>query len=210
MLRELNVVLDIDETLFHVTNDPRNYIPENPYCLELNVFDGYGEELILYGVLRPFVYDFLRYVTTKCAKVIIWSAGQRNYVYSIVEAMFRDIGWPDAILTYDNIEIDQYSGSYDKSIEFMTSQGDGNYALLGVNLYNTLVIDDRRDNFLPNMDNGLLVPRFQPFDIPHGLKSKDKVLKEIEMWMEDINRRYTRLKDIRKIPKPLFGEIMPK
>src|SRR5690606_31782804 len=100
------IVLDLDQTLL-ATQESINSLHElgilsNPNLLSLRnrtyyftIEDlegpGIGTKYNYWGVTRPHCHEFLLFCFSYFRVVAIWSAGQRPYVESIVDYLFRDL-----------------------------------------------------------------------------------------------------------------------
>ena len=100
------IVLDLDETLVHSNSQPDiNLLKElklitDPQNMDLRnrvykiTMDdvvskrGAGDKTEMWGIFRPGVRQFLIDCFTYFKIVIVWSAGRRNYVHTIVDKLF--------------------------------------------------------------------------------------------------------------------------
>jgi len=202
------IVLDIDETLLHSFEDEDDvkelYIlktSNDPYLLSqrnrlyfINREDVYGNQFSISGILRPGYEEFLDYCNKTFDKVIIWSAGQRRYVNSMVDIMFANIDKPYAIWTFNDIEKHK-KGYYYKPLKKMEDK-------LALDLSRTLVVDNQSETFSANIENAIHIPHYEPKANLKGLKMKDDALFKLMKWIEanKDNKDFTKL-DKRRIFK---------
>jgi hypothetical protein len=211
------IVLDVDETLLHtfeglkgwyklkILQDARTYpIRSRLYNMKLTDVDepiGSGDMYEIWGIERPYLKEFIDYCLQRFDHVIIWSAGRRRYVDRLTDRIFRCTkSDPKLILNWDNIN--KYkNGDYDKPItalkEHFPDLADD------INLENTFIVDDRRDNFLrTNIDNGILIPPYNPAMTIDGLLSKDDKLQVLMKWFELDEVKYAQ--DVRTLDKAIW------
>lgn len=137
-------------------------------------FGGSGRAVHNDIVKRPGVDAFLTFCRYVFKHVILWSAGQANYVYDVVKYVLdpNGIGIFDHIYTAHDIvhrrtstadnpllsslRASGYVSCSTKPIEKLTEK------FPDVTLKSTIIIDDLPCNFLPNPKNGILIPPFSP------------------------------------------------
>lgn len=71
----ITFVLDLDETLI--------------YPGTRNSHDLYIDEFHLYLLVRPWLDEFIEYCQSKKYNIAVWSAGHKDYVYEIVNKLFK-------------------------------------------------------------------------------------------------------------------------
>lgn len=210
------VVLDLDETLVHTYLDDEDdksatdfvklKIPGRADCLDLrqrcfniDLMDyggkrGEGSKKIYWAVKRPYLDDFLKTCFNYFNIVVVWSAGEKEYVHKICEKIFADFFAPDMILTRENC--DNSNGNHEKPLKKLYNE------LPEMNPKNTLIIDDRRTTSEANPDNLVLVPPFEPKPQIESLRTEDDRLKQIMQWLlkpETINSN-----DVRRLSKQII------
>ena len=162
------IVLDMDETLVHTFDTAKSsYCDGLPSVLDfrtcMEYFSGRGYEFYIpgagshYGIYRPGMYHLLEKCYSLFDNVIIWSAGTKGYVGEIMTKIFKDCRLPDAIFARDFCEITS-QGKYHKPLRKLSYLYDGD---LEETLKNTLIVDDRKDTFIENPDNGILIPAWR-------------------------------------------------
>src|SRR4030067_174147 len=114
------IVLDLDETLVHASDDMDVYnrinILSDPLLMDIRdqsyvitVDDvshkrGTGSKTQLWAMKRPYLREFLIFCFNYFRVVAVWSAGTNRYVQKTVEAIFGDIAMPHIIYTRDDCE----------------------------------------------------------------------------------------------------------
>lgn len=206
------IVLDIDETLVHTTDDIAAYkklkIMDNPehvhlrdrvYNMEIAMDD--GEIYKCWGVVRPHVYEFLEFCFSYFKIVAIWSAGQKEYVDAIVSFLFRDLPRPHIIYSFDDCEIyNKKDKILFKPLSKLTSKSPMRNKM---DLKNTMIIDDNEDTFRANIDNAIHIPKYKPKKTIQSITADDDALLRIQMWFldpinmfrEDIRETYATIND---------------
>lgn len=166
-----NIVLDLDECILHTYGnqhwDVYDTIMKDPkhFSLRQRIFKIKCEEEYYWGLKRPHLEDFLAYCFSTFSNVCVWSAGTKKYVKAIVLEIFKDYPYPSLVMTRDNVFwTDRYN--YSKPLIFL-------YNRLGeANSTNTIMIDDKEDNFVYNPDNGITIP---PYDPEISLEEEDDI-----------------------------------
>lgn len=100
--RKVGICLDLDETLvrsYEFQNTPDNILPEYQNRLyTFTLMDNYFG----WGIKRPYLKEFLRYCHQHFSPFLIWTAGQPDYAQAIVDIIFDEGFYPDAIYTHDH------------------------------------------------------------------------------------------------------------
>ena len=65
---------------------------------------GKGEREEMWGIIRPYTKEFLRFCFGYFKTVAVWSAGREGYVDALVDILFKDVERPHVIFTYDDCE----------------------------------------------------------------------------------------------------------
>lgn len=124
------------------------------------------------------------------AKVIVWSAGDRDYVHNMVKSLFKHHPDPDAIYTRDHIKYkNRKTEDYYKPLS----------AIEGIDFSKTLFLDNKKDNFRENEDNGIHIPDYEPETYKGGAYAKDKYLYLLMNWL--LRDEVMNCKDVRKLSK---------
>lgn len=217
------IILDLDETLVHINSTNREglsklEIYKNPKYYDLrqrivriftyditdsNNVTGKGEKSSLWGVIRPYLYEFLEYIFNNFSMVIVWSAGVKKYVDEIVRFIFRDFRMPDIVMSREDCV--NKKGTYEKPIMTIPEKFPEFKNIITLN--NTIIVDDRLDNFNSNPNNGILIPPYDPETTIEGLSSmKDDNLNKLMKWFE--TKEFKNSSDVRKLNKKnIFSPI---
>lgn len=189
------VVLDLDQTLIATQNYISSLIDldilSNPnlidlrnrtYHIEIEDIEkpGVGTKYDYWGVVRPHVMEFLIFCFSYFKIVAVWTAGQRPYGEAIVDYLFKDLPKPHVLFTHDDIETDT-NGYISKPL---TKMIESNPVLRrNMSLQNTLAIDDNALTFRHNLDNGVLIPAYEPVLNINALGRDDPSLLQLKYWL---------------------------
>lgn len=198
------VVLDLDQTLIatqdstdslkelNILSDPQLLALRNrTYFITIEDLEkpGIGTKYDFWGVTRPHLQEFLIFCFSYFKIVAVWSAGQRPYVEAIVDVIFKDLPKPHVIFTHDDIEIGP-GGRIEKPLNKMIKS---NPVLLRLmSLQNTLAVDDNATTFIDNLDNGVLIPQYDPALSTSAMGRDDPTLLQLKYWLlqpEVVNAR---------------------
>lgn len=180
---EYGIILDLDSTLIYTFDQDEaselekigiwtkvEYVDIRRRLYKIVVDDvmtstrGIGEQIELWGIMRPYLMSFLKFCFEHFLFVAIWSAGRRKYVEACVDILFCGIQRPHVIYTYDDcIKHDLKKGKtvLVKPIQKMITAIPKLDKYL--NLDNCLILDDTEYTFShTNKDNGILIPQFRP------------------------------------------------
>jgi len=205
------IVLDLDSTLLHTCDDMDIWnkleIYTNPKNSKLRsrvyYFDlidvtekpGSGSKTVLWGVLRPHVYIFLKFCFDYFENVVVWSAGQKKYVHAICDFLFQEFDkQPIIIYSYEDCEIGS-NYIYKRLSKF------GNLDE-PIHISTLVALDDNESTFSKNKDNALHIPAYEPEFTYEGILEDEKALLNVMYWLtapEVIN-----IADIRKVDKSNF------
>ena len=187
------VVLDIDETLVHTSDDETAIytmgILSNPVHLDIrqrlyrftlnnnNAKRGSGAVYNMWGVVRPHFEEFKRFCFAYFKNVTVWSAGQYHYVHAMVNILFRD-RLPAMVHTANDCA---------KREQLLTKPLSSMYrspsAPQGMEESKTLIFDDRETVYsYDNPDNGILFPPYAPTTI-ENMKLDDYAYLVIMRWL---------------------------
>lgn len=173
------LVLDIDECVIHThaeegVADPGIMLPHNvglrSRFFEIE-FDGLEP---LWGVKRPYLDQFLAFAGRYFALIIVWSAGEKEYVHAVVKELFRDHRQPDLVLTRDDCIGN--TRDYHKPLSVLKKR------MPELDLRLVVALDDRETNFKDNPDNGLTIPPFNPHP-ENSFDEKDHYLSHVIDWL---------------------------
>jgi hypothetical protein len=194
------IVLDLDETLVHSNYDINNLkklnIMTDPDLIDLRqriyqicmddvtTDKGSGIKTVMWGLVRPHAREFLLYCFAYFKCVIVWSAGKRKYVDTIVDYLFKDMRRPIVVYSYD--ECEKLSNNmlvkpFSKMIKNVS--GLDKY----MNLSNSFMIDDRDTVYRgyegDNPYNGIQIPPYKPDFNIQSMRADDIALKQLMIWL---------------------------
>ena len=192
------IVLDLDHTLVHTHESSFNEIsPQDRQRLKdeygdrlyfLDVYDYKDEDLAsdkhvrMYGFLRPWVGETIRWAHAYFDIVIIWTMGTRGYARKIVPVVYRDTPHlaPDYIFSRET-GVPTKNGELSKPLARLTKMCERE-----IPLERTIIVDDQPYSIKPNPDSGIQIP---PFSIHldglfDDLNRKDVALQQVRAWFE--------------------------
>lgn len=173
---------------------------------------GDGTKDTYMGVFRPGLrmdrfndFSFIDFCFNYFKYVVVYSAGSRPYVNAVVSKIFTDLNLqPHAIFSYDDI-IKEYDTVEDEK------EQNGNYKIIkplekvinsneifkrDLNLSNILALDDLDTTFSRNVDNGILIPEYEPTSLSAAL-DKDNCLENLVKWL--IKKEVVNARDVRDL-----------
>lgn len=214
---DLVLVLDMDHTLLStyddfslLQNSGIKTLPEDVdirsrlYVLEIKEYNGKkgsGKTTKWWGLLRPGLREFLIYAFSKFKHVVLWSAGEYDYVHAACRKMFTYLRNPDLILTREDCEYDR-DGNPTKPLTKLI-----NHPKLSRNfdLSKIVIVDDRDYTFLPNPQNGILIPEYSPEEWSErmGIDGKKTAMRMEDYRLEQLINWFENLKtcDVRTVDK---------
>ena len=144
----------------------------------------------MWGVKRPHLDTFLVFCFSYFKNVCVWSAGQKEYVYAMVNYFARDIRQPHITFNYDHCT---HNGNIlEKPLSEIIKRSST------MNITNTFALDDRRTTFeSKNPDNGILIPVYSPPVTIEGLQMEDDSLLQLIYWF--LQPEVVHSKDIRTL-----------
>lgn len=175
------LVLDLDECLVHThidenadptIMDPAHLSRRSKY-FEIR-FTEDNEEESFWGIKRPHLDTFLTFADSYFDRIVVWSAGQKEYVSLVVREIFRDHRQPDMVLTKSDCI--GPTSNYHKPLSVLKKR------MPDLDMKLTLAIDDKTDNFRDNPNNGVSIPRFDP-EPATSYKKDDACLLHIIDWL---------------------------
>lgn len=206
------IVLDLDETLVHTFDEPRDLhklnlltnpayhdLRERLYFLKLeDVVErkGTGVKSNLWGITRPHVKEFLIFCFSYFKIVAVWSAGRQRYVDAIVNILFQDIAKPHVTFSWKDCKVKGESlvgKPLSKMIATVPGLSDH------MSLKNTYILDDRLANFMENPGNGILIPVYDPDLSIKSIRRDDNHLLQFASWLQ--NPEVLQSEDLRSVKK---------
>ena len=135
---------------------------------------GIGTKYNFWGVTRPHLYELLQFCSSY-GRIVVWSAGKRPYVELIVSYIFRNLPYPELVLSYDDILFDNI-GNVIKPLAKVSQA-------LGVSMKQILAIDDNKLTFQQNLNNGIHIPAYEPRSTIESLSKDDTTLLRLKQWL---------------------------
>jgi TFIIF-interacting CTD phosphatase-like protein len=207
------IVLDIDETLLCTQKMPyelSNFILKNEkdekfnplidrfYKISIDTSDN-PTPIIMNGVFRPHLPEFLNFCKENFELVIIWSAGSQEYVESIVKLFKQKFMFEPHFFMTKNDLVFIDDGFY-KELEKIIA--DRIFLKNIISLNNMIVLDDNEMTFDLNYDNAIHIPQYNPSISFESLLKDDDCLLLTMKFLSDPAVKYCQ--DIRKINKKIF------
>lgn len=204
------IVLDLDETLVHtfdtISDSKANAIREDPdyirvrdriYMIDVNdpfTRKGEGHHIYMWGIIRPHAKEFLDFCFEYFKVVAIWTAGTKSYAKEIVTELAKRTSEPNIVYSKDEC-VDSSGHCSFKDLAKMIAECNAT-----MNLSNTFIVDDRLDNFIPNPNNGILIPPYEVYSNKQSILSDndDMLLRLIKWFKKD---EVVNSNDIRKLDK---------
>ena len=210
-VKDITLVFDLDEALIHSDFDSsilRNLRNKKPSTFNKLISDGKifksstrrmdDSSCFVWAIKRPNLDHFLNWCNKNVGRLIIWSAGSKDYVESMVDYIFHNKQYPYKILTYnDIIHFEQSDSECIKPLQHLFETDDK------IIPQTTLIVDDLKHNFIfTNKRNGIEIPRFGPDidDVVSGEAFKDNCLENLREWLMNIEQ-IENLNDIRILNK---------
>jgi hypothetical protein len=219
-----SIILDLDETLIHSYESPNfleNYgiytnsatyrkfhpigSPAIAYSIILDMGGSYGK---IWGLHRPYLYEFLSFASRYFDNIIVWSAGIVPYVEEITKQIFLESGLSPPKLVWSRNKCSKYQELYHKPISEINAELSSRpYETFKIDPKSTLILDDKQHTFMNNLNNGVLIPPYSPGKSRPGrvpelndlLDRSDKALLQFKQWLE--TPQVMNCDDVRNIDK---------
>jgi TFIIF-interacting CTD phosphatase-like protein len=151
--------------------------------IDNRIFNFKVNDMILHTVLRPYYREFLEFCFKYFHRVIVWSAGEKEYVERIVERLFLDLPSPDLVLSRNDCLLS--NNVCTKPLGRITIRK----GFETVSLTNTIVIDDNPKATVFNPRNAIHIPPFNPlYDFPPALlKLMDWLMRKDVREVNDVS-----------------------
>ena len=191
------LILDIDETLVHTSDDEKAWINMNiyrdsksidirdrMYTLNIDTTRSNGPSKFMWGSKRPHLNKFLNFCFLYFKAVVVWSAGVYEYVHLITEDIFKDTQEPHVILTRSNCvgNINHLEKPFWKMIHDTPDLTEYINYDLNKGFKNVFIIDDRLSSFAQNPKNGINIPLYDPKDSVNDIRKDDVCLLQLMNW----------------------------
>ncbi len=190
-ITDFAIVLDLDLTLICSQDEFNSFknlgILDNPnllslknrsYCIKLTDLDkpGDGSKYDFWGIKRPYSDEFLLFCFNYFKTVIVWSAGEHNYVHAIVGVLFKRLRLPDLIWTRDDLVAKKR-----KPLKKLVESEFGKKHNLS--LSKIITVDDNEEAFIKNIENTINIPPFEPELNIESLNQYDNELLKIKYYL---------------------------
>lgn len=178
------IILDIDETLLHRSDDENalhslDIWNQNPSVRSRTFIIRWPDGGKCWMIKRPYLDEFIIQCFQKFDQVIVWSAGGKNYVESVVKHIFS--GHPSPHYVFWNQHCANYELDYSRLHKPILHLKNYN---VDVDLESTVIVDDRARNFADNIKNGALIAQYQPYpSVISLINDNDMALLELIGWM---------------------------
>lgn len=224
---KLNIVLDLDYTLICTHDDvddresnpdkedpakkyqklklfsTKNNIRDRVYSIELKNAEGpEGNNIVMYGVYRPYLKEFLKFLDEECDNIIVWTAGIRKYADEICNKLFQK-SKKKPIIIYSKINRGIENESSLKPLRDLYKSKEA--IERNINEKNTLIIDDNPDTFKKNKRNAIHIREFYcDINEKQIRETKDDDLLKIIKWLSlDKVKKCDDVRDLNK--KDIFS-----
>ena len=146
------------------------------------------------GARREGLDAFLSFAFTYFKYVIVWSAGDREYVHAIVNEIFRGHHKPHYVFTRDDLVYAE-DEDYHKPLSVIEAKYPGIAPPT-----KTIFIDDREDNFRENPGNGFTIPQCNIYTQDDSIVTKkDTALHSLMHWLN--RKEVVSARDVTKLDK---------
>jgi hypothetical protein len=208
---EFSIVLDMDETLLSAIlieeseTSPLDEVEDiysraDLYDIRVRSFrvpfydpvteKGTGIKYDCWGVTRPHLEEFLNFAFKYFKNVVVWSAGRFSYVRRLTREITKDCHRFDLVWTYDDCTEEGYGKPLKKLLEKYPHLGD---------LSKIFIIDDKFSSIQNNVENGIVIPAYEPSLDFESLREDDDALLKLKKWFQKPIVRNA--KDIRTLDK---------
>lgn len=217
-MTKFTIILDLDETLIK-SWESINFVDEleiysnvevykkfiydnsSPVIYSIYSNNRYGnKEVRLWGIERPNLDIFMKFIHKYFQHIIVWSAGLPFYVEDLCRHIFKKNGYPCPKMIWTRENSEYYKdGAYHKPLSKIYDQNSFN-----IDYKKTFILDDKPYTFTNNPKNGILIPPYNPGNyltpkLDDLLDRSDNNLVKLINWFsrdEVINS-----KDIRELEK---------
>jgi TFIIF-interacting CTD phosphatase-like protein len=186
--KSLDESLDAEAASNHLVTDLKNQdLRRRFYRVKLK-----NEECC--GARRENLDAFLSFSFNYFKHVIVWSAGDKEYVHAMVKEIFKGHHQPDYILTRDDI-VNVNKHDYYKPLRVIESKYPGVAPLT-----KTIFVDDKEDNFREDPGNGFTIPQCKIYAKDEKIVTKkDTALLSLMNWLS--RKEVISAKDVTKLDK---------
>lgn len=219
-LTDFAIVLDLDETLVHTFPDMSSLaalgnlstasdtdLRMRHYVIEMDDVMtpiGTGDRQKMWGIIRPYTNQFLRFCFGYFKYVIVWSAGIARYVRQIVEVLFSGLHHPDVVYTRSNCISQNVNNKVftTKPLQSMIDQTD-----IDLDFTRMFALDDKWYTYINNNNNGVLIPGYEPDADREDLRADDNSLLQFMSWL--LTDKVISSSDVREVDKNnIFSSLL--
>jgi hypothetical protein len=151
---------------------------------------GTGIKYDCWGVKRPHLDEFLVFAFDFFQKVVLWSAGRKNYVKRLAKEITKDTHPFDLVWTYDDCTEKGMGKPLKKLLESNPDLGD---------ISKVFIVDDKESSVQENESNGVVIPAYDPKITVDSLRKDDRNLLMLKDWF--LRPEVKKSKDVRKLKK---------
>lgn len=208
-----------DESLSHIKDRLFTFTYNDIYHDELNLdrskreyLEQMGNSIAYWCLKRHHMDEFLDFCFEYFKTVIVWSAGTANYVNLIVKLIFKK-NKPHFVYTQDDCaDMKHPTRPYYKPLQKIAND----HPEL-CSMSNMVIIDDRKDNFKENPDNGILIPAYDPRKVYEKTTNHKEIIDELGRYDDALLKLMSWFKrdvivkstDIRTHPKHFIFNTPP-
>lgn len=191
------IVWDLDDTLVHTTfitkedallleTDPKyNFLKGRSVIKKIvDIRDdghiGTGDISYALIIFRPGAHEIINYSLENFDKVVIWSAGHKRYVRTVVGLLIDS-----SHINYSKKKIEVLSREDCNEIAGTTVLKD--LKSKGFDLCKTIMVDDNRTTYRNNLENAIPINSYNPNIKKEHIDYKDPALYELMIWLKTNN-----------------------
>lgn len=205
-MTDKSIVLDLDETLVRTMERISSLVDlgilDKPELMDLRKriylvsLDSGDKSIKMWGIMRPYLREFLVFCFAYFKVVAVWSAGTREYVHEVVRKIFSGVGLPHIIMTRDDVTM---SGKETrKPLSRIISSAP--VFKKHMSLATTFILEDRFTSYnSTDPGNGILIPGYSPPPTVERLRAIDISLKQLMAWLK--RKDVMASDDVRKLDK---------
>lgn len=188
------IVWDLDDTLVHTTfitksnaleieTDPKYSFLKGRSVIKkiVDIRDdgeiGRGDVSYALIIFRPGAQEIMNYSLEKFDKVVIWSAGHKRYVRTVVGMLIDS-----AHANYAKKKIEVLSREDCNEISGSSVLKD--LKSKGFDLSKTIMVDDNRSTYRNNLENAIPINSYNPEVKKEHIEYKDPTLYELIDWLK--------------------------
>ncbi len=205
-LTSKSIVLDLDETLVRTMERISDLVGlgilDKPELMDLRKrtylvnLDSGPKRIKMWGIMRPYLREFLVFCFAYFKVVAVWSAGTREYVHEVVRKIFSEVGSPHIVMTRNDVTM---TGKETRKPLSRIIAADP-VLKENMSLASTFILEDRLTSYnSTDPGNGILIPGYSPPPTIERLRAMDISLKQLMKWLkrEDVMSS----DDVRKLDK---------